>query len=62
MCNVVYKIVNMVLANRLKTLLIDVINMFFIPMRLIIFNVMIICALIHNTKMKTKEKKGDVSL
>lgn len=52
----------MVLANRLKTLLIDVINMFFIPMRLIIFNVMIICALIHNTKMKTKEKKGDVSL
>ncbi|PNX88188.1 hypothetical protein L195_g044290, partial [Trifolium pratense] len=65
LCNVHYKIVAKVLANRLKSILEKCISenqSAFVPGRSILDNAMATIEIIHYMKSKTKGKKGEVAL
>lgn len=65
LCNVVYRIISKVLANRLKRIIDSVISdtqSTFIPGRLITDNIMIAHELIHFMKRKTTGKQGWMAL
>lgn len=65
LCNVVYRIISKVLANRLKRIIDSVISdtqIAFIPGRLITDNIMIAHELIHFMKRKTTGKQGWMAL
>lgn len=65
LCNVVYKIVTKVLANRLKKVLpccISEVQSAFIEGRAILDNAMIATEIVHYMRCKTRGKLGDVTL
>lgn len=65
LCNVVYKVVSKVIANRLKEVIGSIISethSAFIPGRLIIDNIMISYEIMHYMKRKFKGKKGWMAL
>ena len=65
LCNVLYKIIAKVLANRLKVffpVLIDESQLAFVPGRAITNNVVVAFELIHYMKRKTHGKVRDVAL
>jgi len=65
LCNVIYKIISKVLANRLKPLLQNCISQeqsVFVENRSIIDNVMAAHEIIHHMKCKRKGKVGEVAL
>lgn len=65
LCNVVYKILSKVLCNRLKNVLlklVDISQSAFVAGRSIQDNILIAFELIHSMRKKTKRKMGEVSL
>lgn len=64
LCNVVYKIIAKVLANRLKGVLDKYISdnqSAFVPGRSILNNAMVVIELVHHMKSKVSGNKGDVA-
>lgn len=65
LCNVTYKLISKVLANRLKVLLPKIISesqSAFIPGHQITNNILVVYELVHYLRRKSKVKKGYMSL
>lgn len=65
LCNVIYKILSKVLANRLKQILHKCISdsqAAFVPSRFILENALTYFEVLHYMKCKTKGKEGNIAL
>ena len=65
LCNVIYKLVSRLLANRLKLILPEVVSdseSAFVPGRAITYNALIFLELFYSMKHRCKGKKGHIAM